>query len=75
AAHNLFPSQYQSKLVLHLIRELRGGKVRMQKPFHYFNSSPEIVRLAVMMYSGGIMNDWFEAFPKGECQRRKPTDQ
>ena len=47
----------------------------MQKPFHYFNSSPEIVRLAVMMYSGGIMNDWFEAFPKGECQRRKPTDQ
>jgi putative transposase len=22
----------------------------MQNPFHYFNSSPEVIRLAVMMY-------------------------
>ena len=22
----------------------------MQKPFHYFNSSPEVIRLVVMMY-------------------------
>ena len=25
-------------------------RLRMQNPFRYFNSSPEVIRLAVMMY-------------------------
>ncbi len=36
----------------------------MRNPFRYFNSSPEVIRLVVMMYIGIVRVNWLE--PPGE---------
>lgn len=38
-------------------------------PFRYFKTSPEIIRLAVMLYVGFVRGTWLEAtWPRGYAQ-------
>ena len=47
AAERSLPRQRQSKL---FTTASRGSRDRMRSPFKYFNSSPEVICLAVTMY-------------------------